>query len=255
MKVIVLRRHTFAALSALLLACAASLVFVAAGQATIKPDSDAPAGAASDWLPHEQWVDQRWLPFDETALNTMLGMSTQQIFDKLSATRQTLDDLARSRGVDTHGLAARLLASRHLRAGTAQRRTMLTRTRRVLTQSHLAAHLLGHVFHMQSVIGDPQRTFGVSATDFRTLYFNDHRTFLEIAATGGLSAAKLRARVLAETRAAGRQGVRAGAMSARENRILRARDAAGFGSWAGYRTPSSQTASITHGLICHLPVS
>ena len=40
-------------------------------------------------------------------------------------------------------------------------------------------------------------------------------------------------------------------MSARENRVLRARDAANFESWANYRVPGQ--AVVTHGLLCQLP--
>jgi hypothetical protein len=221
--------------------------------ATPRPDSDAPAGAAADWLPHEPWVDQRWLPFDERALIVALGMPSEQIFDKVSASRRTLNQLAQAHGVSLGGLAARLLASRHLKSGSARRWTLLARTRRVLSQSHLAAHMLGHVFHLQSVIGDPRRTFGVSLQAFRSMYFFERRSFAEIAAAGGVSLTALRRRALAFSRVAGREGVVAGAMSARENRVLRARDAANFESWANYRVPGR--AVVTHGFLCHLPSS
>src|SRR4051795_12679354 len=37
------------------------------------PDPDAPAGASGQWLPDEEWVMQRWTPFDETRLYDLLG--------------------------------------------------------------------------------------------------------------------------------------------------------------------------------------
>jgi hypothetical protein len=150
-------------------------------------------------------------------------------------------------------LAAHLLSSRHLKPGSVHRRTMLARTRRVLSQSHLAAHMLGHVFHMQSVIGDSHRTFGVSSQAFRSMYFSEHRSFSEIAAAGGVSRAALRRRALIFSRVAGQQGVDAGAMSARENAVLRARDVDGFENWATYRVPY-RAAPLGRGFVCHLPV-
>jgi hypothetical protein len=229
-----------------------SLSVASASAAAARPDSDAPSGASADWLPHEPWVDQRWLPFDEEALNSALGMSTQELFLKLSATRQTVNQLAAARGVSTRTLAAKLVATRHSRRGAAWRKTMLARTRRVLTQSHLAAHMLGHVFHERSVIGEPSKMFGVPAKTFRTMYFDQHRSFAEIASAGGVSLPALRRRALAASRAAGRAGVAAGAMSAHENRLLRARDVAGFRSWATYRI-AVPTASLGHSFVCHLP--
>jgi hypothetical protein len=113
--------------------------------------------------------------------------------------------------------------------------------------------MLGHVFHMQSVIGDPYRTFGVSPQAFRSMYFSEHHSFVEIAAAGGVSLTVLRRRALTFSRAAGRQGLAKGAMSALENRVLRARDAASFESWANYRVPVQ--AVVTHGFLCHLAPS
>jgi hypothetical protein len=236
-----------------LLAVAACLTGAASATAAPKPDSDAPRGASADWLPADTWVMQRWLPFDEQRLESALGLTTHEIFVRISASRETLNALARSRGVSTRTLATRLLASRHLKAGGTRRATLLARTRRVLDQSHLAAHMLGHVFHLRSVIGRPEQVFGVSMARFRTLYFHQHRTFAQIAAAGGTSEAKLRARALAASRAAGRAGVAAGAMSARENRILRARDAENFPSWAGYFVPRAQVQLQRAALVCHLP--
>jgi hypothetical protein len=238
---------------AFLVVAACLIAPVAGAAAAPRPDSDAPRGASVDWLPADTWVMERWLPFDEQRLESALGMSTSEIFVRISATRETLNALARSRHVATRTLATRLLASRHLKAGSVRRATMLARTRRVLTQSHLAAHMLGHVFHLRSVIGRPQQVFGVSAAAFHTLYFQQHRTFAQIAGVGGVNQATLRARAIAAGRATGRAGVAAGAMSARENRILRARDVANFTNWAGYRVPRSQVALPTHALLCHLP--
>jgi hypothetical protein len=218
-----------------------------------RPDSDAPAGAPADWLPHEEWVGQRWLPFDEQVLERKLKMSATDVWTHLSATRTSLNTLARSRGVSTTGLAARLVSARHVPRHSRRWRVLYARTRRVLDQPHLGAHMLGHIFHVWAVTAHTKQTLGVTGSQFKELYGERHLSFLQVAAAAGVDEATLRSRVMAASRGSGAQGVAKGAMSARENRILRARDAASFESWANYRVPGQ--AIVTHGFLCHFASS
>jgi hypothetical protein len=215
-----------------------------------KPDSDAPAEASADWLPHEEWVGQRWLPFDEQVLERKLRMSAPEVWTYLSATRNSLNTLARSRGVATVGLAARLLSTRDVPRHSRRWRVLYARTRRVLDQPHLAAHMFGHVFHIWAVTARTHQTLGVTSSQFKELYGERHLSFLQVAASAGVDESTLRRRVMLASRRSGGQGVAKGAMSARENRVLRARDAASFTSWANYRVPGQ--AVVTRGFVCHL---
>ncbi len=224
----------------------------------VRPDGDAPPGASASWLPAEDWVMQRWVPFDEDALTARLRMPAEEIAARLDSTGMSLQALARRRGVRTQGLAARLLASRHLPARSALRATLLARTQRMLTQSHLTVHMLRHVFHTWTVTRATQGIYGVSQDVFDRMYFDEHRSMAEIAASGGVSDAVLRARALAAARKAGRLGVAEGALSAKEDRVLRRRDERFYAGWARYSVPVTAGAarvgtSSARTLICHLP--
>jgi hypothetical protein len=229
----------------------------AASTFTPHPDSDAPAGASPSWLPHEEWVGERWMPFDEWMLERKLHMSSREVWQYLSSTGRTIDELARSRGIATKGLATALLANRRLPKRGVRYWTLRSRTQRVLDQGHLAAHMFGHVFHIWAVVAKPQKNFGVSQARFTALFFDRRLTIPQIAEIGGVNQATLRRRIIAAARAAGARGVAAGMMSRRENVMLRARDAAGFSSWVKYRVPeSASTASVAvptrRSVVCEL---
>ena len=38
-------------------------------------DSEAPPGSPPHWLPNERWVMQHWIPYDETRLYSLLGIT------------------------------------------------------------------------------------------------------------------------------------------------------------------------------------
>jgi hypothetical protein len=241
----------------MLVASAAALVIASPSSARVpKPDSAAPPGAAADWLPREEWVGERWLPFDETVLERRLGMDVNQLFTYLNSTGNSLNDLARAKRVATPGFAAQLVAPLGAKAGSARRAILLQRTRRVLSQSHLAAHMLGHVFHVWTLTEHPDAVFGVGLQQFNRLYFGQHQSMVEIASSAGVDADRLRARALAAARAAAARGVGLGAMSRRQAQLLRLRDEQGFRSWARYRVPGATVARAAVGrrdnYLCHL---
>ena len=104
----------------LIIALAAALVLLTTP--ALAHDSGAPRGAEHRWLPIERWVQKHWLPYDESRLYELLGVSTRGVFEWLADDHRTLAQLARRRGVSTRTLAKRLLprgARRSPRASTA----------------------------------------------------------------------------------------------------------------------------------------
>ena len=159
-----------------LVLCAAVAAFAAAlSQAPARAhDSLAPPSARYQhpWLPHhEPWVHEHWLPYDEARLNEILRVDTPTVFRWLKNDHRTLAQLARRRGVDPRGLAGRLLAERRTEVSRAAYRRLLERTRRMLTQGHLAQHVLFHVFHGPELVGSYRRFLGVSERRYRVLRY------------------------------------------------------------------------------------
>src|SRR4051794_7672181 len=182
------------------------------------PDSMAPPGAAPTWLPHDQWVMERWMPFDEMRLLHILGLSGSQVYTALWKGDRTLQDIAIQRNVPARGLAARLLANRRGAVSRKRYRVLLRRTRLMLNQGHLAEHLIGHVFHHTSLVTEAQGEFGVSPKQYVAFHLQG-LTPVQIAAEGGFSPVKLRSRLLSVAAAYGRRGVRLKAMSASQARV------------------------------------
>lgn len=172
------------------------------------PDSDAPSGAPAGWLPDEEWVNERWLPFDEADLIRELGGDTQEYFLYFKQGK-TLLDLARKRGVPTVGLASRVVRPQRRRLTTRQFAVVRDRTARVLRQSHLAEHMLGHHFHqdslwsqLYSIVGGPE---------------NPRRPLFESALVNGVPPEAARGRALDALREGGLRGVRQRAVSPAQN--------------------------------------
>src|SRR5215204_2829798 len=61
---------------------------------TRSADSDAPASAPAHWLPPEAWVYNHWLPYDETRLYRLLGITRVGLWEQLRDDRRTLAQLA-----------------------------------------------------------------------------------------------------------------------------------------------------------------
>ncbi len=131
------------------------------GHTAMRPDSDAPAGAKAHWLPKDAWVMQHFLPFDEARLYALLGVTRKDVRKHLKTHGNTLAQLAAQHGFpDQAKLAAGLLGER-------ANPTLLARTNDVLDQSHLAQHVLFHVFHDPKIAQHAEDLFGVSKPEFR----------------------------------------------------------------------------------------
>src|SRR4051794_25712443 len=101
------------------------------------PDADAPVGASPDWLPPEEWVQERWLPFDQSRLYQVLAVDGAQVARFLAEGQRTLVDLARSRGVPIRSLVGEIVGPRPRALTHAEWTTLRSRTGRVLDQGHL----------------------------------------------------------------------------------------------------------------------
>src|SRR3954447_12036143 len=77
---------------------------------TTSLDSEAPPGSPPHWLPNETWVMQHWLPYDETRLYSLLGVTRGDVWRWLRDDTRTLAGLAAQRGWNAHDLARELVA-------------------------------------------------------------------------------------------------------------------------------------------------
>lgn len=146
------------------------LVLVAAFAATAIPagarDSLAPPGAQPNWLPKEGWVWMHWLPFEETELAAALGTNAAGIRAHLTDDRHTLATLAQRRGWRVKPLARHLTRRFDGRVTRTRLAALRWRTERMLTQGHLAQHVLFHVFHGPAVPANAPALFGITRDGF-----------------------------------------------------------------------------------------
>jgi len=227
-----------------LLSIAVAVLAVLPGSAAAA-DSHAPKGARGDWLPRSEWVMSSWLPFDEARLYEVLGTDRAQLAAWLDD-RRTLGQLAAKHGYrDRHALAAKLLAPRLHGLSAAMRRRLRSRALDMLTQAHLARHVLFHIYHTPAIPRHAPAIFGMSPARYRTLRDSGLSPRL-IAARGGMSLTASREALRATLRRRDLQGARSGAMSARQAGALFAHQEAGLDAYMlrRYRTPAQQVAFV-----------
>lgn len=224
-----------------LLAVWALLCLVPAVATAVTPDSAAPPGADPDWLPEEEWVMERWMPFDEARLVRTLRMDRYSIHVYLDRTRRSLNDLAHTRGVSDRRLAERLVGVSG--APTPQQALRLQLARRVLDQPHLADHMLSHAFHHWAVTTEAQRIFGVSPSEYHRLRYVDERLLpFQVAQRSGISREHLVSRLLRVLRDTGKRGVARGVMSRAQLRERQRQLRAHVDEWIGGPRPLLRTA-------------
>jgi Tol biopolymer transport system component len=193
------------------------------------PDSDAPPGSPPHWIPSEEWVMQHWLPYDEERLLELLRIDRTTLWRHLRDDRRTIAGLAARRGwPDPERLAAALVQDRRgaLSAGVLQSRAL-----RTLTQGHLSQHILFHTLHQDAVPHRARETFGVGSTDelqrLRRLDIGP----LQIARMNGHSRAHVERSARRALRERADAGVRGGALSRRQARLLLARQLRQLPRW------------------------
>jgi hypothetical protein len=212
-------------------------------------DSHAPKGARGDWLPSSEWVMSSWLPFDEARLYDVLGTDRASLANWLNDHR-TLGQFAARHGYrDAGALADKLVAPRLRTASPPMKRTLRQRARDMLSQAHLARHVLFHIYHTPAIPRHAQDIFGMSPARYRRLRDGGSSPKL-IAAAGGRTLRQSRDELLTILAKRDDQGVRAGAMSRRQAQALLAHQTAGIDAYmqTHYRTPAQQAA-----FVCRLP--
>jgi Tol biopolymer transport system component/plastocyanin len=189
---------------------------------THSADSGAPAHAPAHWLPPEAWVYNHWLPYDETRLYRLLGITRVGLWEQLRDDHRTLAQLAARHGwPDPRRLAAALVAPDAARVGAKRAAVLRRRALLTITQGHLAQHLFFHSLHQFAIASEAPAIFGVSDIRFRGLR-RAELSPLAIARLHGRSPGEVEALAVAVLRERARTGVRGGATpSAQAARLLR----------------------------------
>jgi hypothetical protein len=157
---------------AVLIACAlatlASLTLIGAPASARAnaADSLAPHGAAHNWLPKEGWVWMHWLPFEEPELASALRTSAAGLRSYLSDDMHMLATLAHRRHWRLRSLARHLTRRFDGRVPKRRLAALRWRTERMLTQGHLAQHVLYHTFHGPAVPAHAEQLFGITRDVF-----------------------------------------------------------------------------------------
>jgi hypothetical protein len=204
-------------------------------------DSHAPAAARADWLPPSEWVMSSWLPFDEARLYDVLDTDRAELAGWLND-RRTLGAFAAKRGhASRPELVETLLAPRMRGASATTKRRLRARAMDMLTQAHLARHVLFHIFHTPAIPRHAQEIFGMTPRAYRTLR-DSGWTPVAIAAKGGMPAQRSADALRSILVRRGDQAVRAGAMSRRQADTLLALQDAGLPGYMArhYRTTAQQ---------------
>ena len=221
------------------------LALAVSPSAAMAADSHAPKGARGDWLPRSEWVMSSWLPFDEARLYDLLRTDRAELATWLDD-RRTLGQFAARRGHrDRRKLAETLVAPRLRTASPALRRRLRSRALDMLTQAHLARHVMFHIFHTPAVTRHAREIFGMSPHAYRVLRDSGYSP-QRIAAEGGRTLQQSREALRSVLARRDDQGVRAGAMSRRQARALLARQEADLDAYMHrrYRTPAQQAAFV-----------
>ena len=172
---------------------------------------------------------QHWLPYDEERLLRLLRVDRETLWRHLRDDRRTIAQLAAGRGwPDPERLAAALVAEPRGRVPLDELRSRALRT---LTQGHLSQHILFHSLHQDAVPDDARATFGVHSTDelqrLRRLDIGP----LQVARMNGLSRAHVERSARRALRERAAEGVRDGALSPRQARLLLARQLRQLPRW------------------------
>jgi Tol biopolymer transport system component len=237
----------------LVLVSVAVLALAPAAAAAKSNDSLAPPDAPPHWLPPEPWVYNHWIPYDEGRLYALLHITRRQLWRQLRDDRRSVADLARRRGWrDPQRLAAALVGPWRGRVSSTRLAVLRGRALRTVTQGHLAQHLFFHSLHQFAIPSAAPRIFGVSDTAFRDTRRTLELSPLTIARLHGRSPARVEALSVAVLRDRSRAGVAGHAMTARQGRILLARQITQLPRWLGqarYNGPPK----THHGQLVALP--
>jgi Tol biopolymer transport system component/plastocyanin len=214
-------------------------------------DSLAPANAPPHWLPPEPWVYNHWLPFDEERLYALLGTDRAGVWRQLRDDHHTLAELAVARGTTAPALADALVAPARSHVSTQRLALLRSRAERVLTQGHLAQHVLFHSLHQFAIPSAAAAIFGVPDVQFRALRRSELSPF-DIGALHGHAPGAVLAACTAVLRDRAAAGVAGQAMTAHQARLLLHRQLAQLPRWLGqarYNGPPQ----THHGALVRIP--
>ena len=219
-------------------------------------DSDAPPGARHNWLPREDWVMERWLPYEETRFYELTGTTRAEVRDWLRDDHRTLGQLARRHGVDDRALAGRLVAGWRGRVPVRQFRRLRDRARRTLTQGHVAQHMLFHLFHEVVIPRNAPAIVGVSERRYRALR-RKGLTQLEIGGRAGRGEAQIRAEALRVLRVSSARGLRRSALSQEQAELDQRQQEERVSAWmrkrpAKDRPPREPPHASSASFVCRL---
>jgi hypothetical protein len=215
-------------------------------------DSLAPPGAPHTWLPQEDWIAYHWLPFDEQALNRALGLRGRELEAYLYDDHHTLARLASRRGMAVETLANQLVEPWRGRVDESRLDMLRARTVRVLTQGHLAQHVLFHLFHNGGASREIAARLGTST---RWLMVQRRRglTWLQIAHRQQVPQAVLEQQLITSLAARAHQGVELGVASRSESDRILARQLTALPCWLHRPHPAIDAgnpygkATLQHG--------
>ncbi|WP_354699623.1 Tol-Pal system protein TolB [Paraconexibacter sp. AEG42_29] len=195
------------------------------------PDSEAPATAPAHWLPPAAWVYNHWLPYDESRLYALLGITREQLWAQLRDDKRTLAQLAAEHGhPDPAKLAAELVAPRAAAVGPTRAAELRRRAVSTITQGHLAQHLFFHSLHQFAIPSAAPDIFGVTDATFRELR-RQELSPLAIGRLQGRSPAAVEGQAIAVLHERVQSGVKGGAMSAEQGRLLLRRQLTQLPRW------------------------
>jgi Tol biopolymer transport system component/plastocyanin len=247
----------------LALLCVAVLAALPAVAAAKSNDSLAPPDAPPHWLPPEPWVYNHWIPYDEGRLYALLHITREQLWQQLRDDHRNVADLARRHGWrDPQRLAAALVAPWRGRVGPERLSVLRERALRTITQGHLAQHLFFHSLHQFAIPSAARQIFGVRDAAFRDIRRTLELSPLTIARLHGRSPARVEERSVAVLRDRVRAGVVGHAMTARQGRILLARQITQLPRWLGQaryngppKTHRGQLVALPHDYATNPSVS
>lgn len=190
-------------------------------------DSHAPAGAPDRWLPDDEWVMSGWSPIDETRLQQLTGIDREELKRWLD-NRRSLGRLVRTHGVrDLRAFGITLTAPQCAarRPRQVSCRELRRRVADMLSQPHLARHVLFHLYHSHALTLHTQWIFGLSRAEFIAARARGESP-LQIATSGGIDEVTLTARLNRFFRLRDERGAREGAQTEQQAALQAARQRA-----------------------------
>ncbi|HEV7804268.1 MAG TPA: hypothetical protein VGO80_00495 [Solirubrobacteraceae bacterium] len=183
-----------------------------------------------------------WLPFEEPELAAALGTDAAGIRSYLADDTHVLATLARRRGWKLKPLARHLTRSFDGRVPRARLANLRWRAERMLTQGHLAQHVLFHTFHGPAVPAHAIELFGITRDGFLAAR-QAAATPTAIARARGGDPATVRAGVLALLADEAARGVRTRSQTRAQARRMLARQRRALDWWMATPLPKLDPAN------------